>query len=153
MTSKEQRRIVAAQLQRTALTIVLRQGVVSADDVRKLVPIPEGIDPRIVGPAFLALKNEGWLEEIGGHRTGRPVAHRRTVRDWRLQGDRQAVERLAAKLSPATEPASKERGLFDSLEAPTSEANAGDSAATDSPAADSTTNPTSNGVNDDGQAD
>jgi hypothetical protein len=152
MTSKEQRRAVSAQLQRTALSIVLRQGVVSADDVRKLVTIPEGIDPRIVGPAFLALKNEGWLEEIGDHRTGRAVAHRRTVRDWRLQGDRQAAEQFVAKLPPATEPAPNERGLFDSLEEQTPEKNAGDSAATESPAVDSTTNPTSNGVKDDGQA-
>ena len=151
MTVKEQRRIVSAQLQRTALAIVLRHGIVSADDVRQVVTIPDGIDPRIVGPAFLGLKNEGWLEEIGGHRTGRAVAHRRTVRDWRLKGDRQATEELLAKLPPVNSAARQERGLFDSLDEPTRETDAGDSAATESPALDSNTH-TTNGVNEHGKA-
>ena len=152
MTLKEQRRVISAEVQRTALTIVLRQGVVSADDVRRVVTIPGGIDPRIVGPAFLVLKNEGWLEEIGDHRTGRAVAHRRTVRDWRLKGDRQATVEMVAKLKPISEPARQERGLFNSLEEPMQQTNAGESAATDSPAVNSTINPQAIGEKDHGPA-
>jgi hypothetical protein len=45
---------------------------------------------------LLALKLDGWLEEIGIHRTARQVAHRRTVRDWRLKAERHAAEKYGS---------------------------------------------------------
>jgi hypothetical protein len=148
MTTKDQRRSVSAEVQRTALNILLRHGVVSADDVRQVLAIPDGIDPRIVGPAFLALKNDGLIEEIGDHRTGRAVAHRRTIRDWRLKGDRRATEVMLAKLSPVCVAVRKERTLLDALDEPLRETNAGESVAADSPAVDTHINPQAIGEKD-----
>lgn len=148
MTSTEQRRIVFAAVQRAALAIVLRQGVVCADDVRAVVTIPDGIDPRIVGPAFGGLKRDGFLERIGTHPTGRPIAHGRDIRDWRLKGNRPAAEQLvAAQPMPISVPRPQQRGMFDALEK-----DAGESAGTDSPAVDSTINPPFTGETNDGKA-
>jgi hypothetical protein len=117
MTVREIRQRVYAQTKRAALSIVLAQGVVSADDIRGVVTIPKGIDPRIVGPAINALKLDGWLEEIGMHRTTRRVAHRRCVRDWRLKAERPAAEKYLADHPDKKNNPRRERGLFDENDA------------------------------------
>ncbi len=113
MSSREQRRAIVVAVQRIALGFLLRRGVVSADDIRKEIILPAGIDPRIVGPAFLAMKNRGWIEEIGDHRTARPIAHRRAVRDWKLKVAPQVAASLIADPQKFDTVQSKHRTLFD----------------------------------------
>ncbi len=130
MSNDQKRQAVRAAIGRAALSIVLRQGIVSADDVRSVVEIPPDVDPRIVGPVFLSLKNEGWLEQIGDHHTGRGIAHSRMVRDWRLKADRRRAEELVAKLAPDDATIRKERSLFDAIDDPLPGKDAAGTAAT-----------------------
>ncbi len=130
MSNRDLRRAVRAKIERAILRIAIRHGTVTADDVRREVIIPADIDPRIVGTAFLALMLDAWIVEIGDLHTGRPVAHSRKIRVWRLCGD---PEKIAVRLAgPSTGLPTKKTqpGLFDELEDPLPSTNAMGTAAT-----------------------
>lgn len=101
MSHHELRRAVRAAIERMILQLSRQQGTVTADDVRRVVAIPDGIDPRIVGNAFLALKQGGWIVEIGDQHTGRPVAHSRMIRVWRLAANPARLDAWLALPVPA----------------------------------------------------
>ncbi len=139
MTTNELKQAVRAALERAILTSARDRGIVCADDVRAQVAIPDAINPKIVGPAFLALKNEGLIVEIGSRHTHRPIAHSRMLRLWVLSED---VDRIAARLAqpaPSWPDVRRARTLFDDLD--DNEKHAGETAATIPPAEYSTVNP------------
>jgi len=82
-----------------ALRIALREGEVTADDVRAVVPIPPGINPKLVGAAFNDLA-DGILRRSGDRPSKRKLAHARRVTVWEL-GDRATA---AAQLATLTRP-------------------------------------------------
>ncbi len=78
-----------------ALRIALREGEVTADDVRAVVPIPPGINPKLVGAAFNDLA-DGILRRSGDRPSNRKLAHARRVTLWELGDHSAAIGRLAA---------------------------------------------------------
>jgi hypothetical protein len=58
--------------------------------VRDLVPIPQGIDPRLVGAAVRALAELGLIRRAGLTRSTRPEAHGRDLPVWEI-ADRDAA--------------------------------------------------------------
>lgn len=140
MSKSELRTTVRAAIERSILQIAVRNGTVTADDVRQKVTIPPELDPRIVGAAFLALKLAGWIVEIGDLHTGRPVAHSRMIRVWRLGGDPSKIAARFAEPTPDMPTKTVQHGLFDQLD-DAGQTNAGETAATVSPALNTSINP------------
>ncbi len=87
---------VVRRLQRAAVLIALDLGVVTADDVRDVVPIPEGINPKVNGAALNTLAELGILRGRDYIRSRRPVAHARPLRVWHLADRLAALTWLAA---------------------------------------------------------
>ena len=56
------------------------RGWVCSDDVHRACPVPEGVNPVVMGTVFMASE---W-EPDGVVQTKRPVAHARPIRKWRL---------------------------------------------------------------------
>lgn len=69
-------------LGRAAVLHLLRHGTVSADDVRQLVPIPDGISPKVTGVIFADLVADGVLRRVGDRKSTRRVAHARRISVW-----------------------------------------------------------------------
>jgi len=61
--------------------ILDRAGRVTSDDVRDLLPVPDGMDPRVLGAVFArcGLRRIGWKE------TRYPQAHARPIAIWTRQ--------------------------------------------------------------------
>jgi hypothetical protein len=138
VNTNELKQAVRAALERAILTIARDRGVVCADNVRAVIPIPVSIDPRIVGRAFLALKNDGLIVEVGSRHTHRPIAHSRMLRLWVLSEHVDRIEARLAQPAPSMWPERRTRSLFDDLDA--SETNAGATTAIVPPADSSTVN-------------
>lgn len=113
---REERQVVRDALERSILQIATASGTVTADDVRRRVVIPDGLDPRIVGTAFLALMLDGWIVEIGDLHTIRSVAHARKIRVWRLSCDPKRVTARLAEPALQLETKPAQRGLFDGMD-------------------------------------
>lgn len=79
-----------------ALRIALDRGTVCADDVRGIVPIPDGISPKLVGAVFRDLADAGILFRDGYRPSTRPVAHARPISIWDLVDATEATRRLYA---------------------------------------------------------
>jgi hypothetical protein len=54
---------------------------ITIDDVRKVCPPPEGVDPRVMGAVF----NKADYESLGWINSTRPECHRRPVQRFRLK--------------------------------------------------------------------
>ena len=78
-----------------ALRVALDSGAVCADDVRAVVPIPDGINPKFVGCVFRDLADAGILRRDGYQPSKRPKAHARPITLWRLADAHKATARLA----------------------------------------------------------
>ena len=78
-----------------ALRVALDSGAVCADDVRAVVPIPDGINPKFVGCVFRDLADAGILRRDGYQPSKRPKAHARPITLWRLADAHKAIARLA----------------------------------------------------------
>ncbi len=89
-----------------------------------------------VGPMIAALRKTGLIAKAGADYASRPTRRKAIARLWRAAD----IDRC------------KRQAEADAAWLAQREKDAGASAATESPAVDSTTNPTSNGVKDDGQA-
>jgi hypothetical protein len=61
---------------------LLAHGPASTDPLRELVPIPPGIDPRVVGAAVRELSERGLIQSIGRRKFRRPAAHARKIDLW-----------------------------------------------------------------------
>ena len=77
-----------------AIRIALDTGEVCADDVRALVSIPDGINPKFVGCVFRDLADAGILRRDGYQLTKRAIAHARPISRWRLADALKATARL-----------------------------------------------------------
>ncbi len=77
---------------RRALLASLLQGgdTVTIDEVRAVVPVPDGINPKAFGPVPFELAAAGIIVADGFVQSARPEAHARPVKRWRL------VDRAAA---------------------------------------------------------
>lgn len=72
------------RLQGVILRYALYRGDVHADDVRAVLPVPEGIHPNIVGRAFIALESAGLIAPAGFERSRRRKRHSGISRRWRV---------------------------------------------------------------------
>lgn len=70
---------------RALLTALCYTGTASADDVRRAVPLPDGIDPKLFGAVPGELVRAGIIAPDGYVRTTRPEAHARPVQRWALR--------------------------------------------------------------------
>lgn len=69
-----------------ALRVAEIDGCVTADDIHYVCPIPEGVDPRVMGAVFRIkeLVADGYVP------TGRPEAHARPIQRFVLRAVRHA---------------------------------------------------------------
>jgi hypothetical protein len=70
--------------QRALLAQLLDAGTATADDVRKAVELPDGIDPKVFGAAPTPLVEAGLIRSAGYQRSCRRVAHARPLTVWAL---------------------------------------------------------------------
>ena len=82
------------QLQMAAIRIGFEQNELTADDVRAVVPIPDGINAKVVGAALNQLSKFGF-RSVGYRKSARPIAHARPLTIWRLVNQHDAMARLA----------------------------------------------------------
>lgn len=75
---------VWAACQQALLDAIRVRGVGDADDIRRVVTIPEGIHPSIVGRAIGALSRDGTILMVEYITTARPIGHSHVMRSWRL---------------------------------------------------------------------
>ncbi len=81
---------------RALLAALLDRGEATADDVRRAVALPDGIDPVCLGTVPGELARAGIIARIGFATTARPEAHARPVSVWRLADRAAALAWLAA---------------------------------------------------------
>lgn len=94
---RRHRAALVRDLARATVRIALDRGVLTADDLRDAVPIPDGIRPVVVGAAMQAVADAGLISCIDYRRSRRPVAHARPVRVWQLADRAAALAWLAAR--------------------------------------------------------
>lgn len=70
---------------RCFLAMLIDGSIVSTDDVRRLVPVPEHINPSIVGDVPTGFHRDGIIERVGDFHTERPIAHRRFLSLWMIK--------------------------------------------------------------------
>lgn len=68
----------------TAVQISIRHGEVTSDAVREALPVPEGLDPRCLGPVFASAPPGFRWERTGYRQTRAKQAHARPISVWRL---------------------------------------------------------------------
>jgi hypothetical protein len=87
------RAALVRRIQRAYLRHLLDTGPDTPDPVRELVPIPPGIDARVVGGAVKAIADDGLIVPTGNRkRSRRPKAHARKLDVWAIR-DCAAAER------------------------------------------------------------
>ncbi len=103
-TFRTHRAALVRRIQRAYLRHLLDNGPDTSDAVRALVPIPAGIDPRVVGAAVRALSaDDGLIVSTGRRRSRRPLAHARALDLWAVR-DRAAAQRWLIEHPELTEP-------------------------------------------------
>mgnify|MGYP003435503394 CR=1 len=62
--------------QEYAIDHAKRHGYVTADDVRKYLPMPDGVDPRVMGALFnrKSFRADGYVKSIRKECHNRPIA-------------------------------------------------------------------------------
>lgn len=68
---------------RAILYVLRQQDTVCADDVRRIVTIPEHIDPRVIGCAFREAARDGLIVRCGTVTTNRPKGGAHLMFVWR----------------------------------------------------------------------
>ena len=91
---EEHRPEIIRQLRIAAIRISFEKDEFTSDDVRAIVPIPEGINPKVVGAAIAALARANLFLEVGQQKSTRPEAHARRITVWRLVNHHEAMTRL-----------------------------------------------------------
>ena len=84
------RAVLVRQVQRVYLDVLLTRGASTIDPVRALVPLPPGIDPRLIGAAVRGLAALRLIRRAGLDRSSRPEAHGRDLPLWEI-ADRAAT--------------------------------------------------------------
>ncbi len=83
------------RIQRAFLRHLLDRGPATIDGVRELVPLPAGIDPRLVGAAVRAQARDSLIVSVGRERSQRPEAHARWLDRWAIRDQSEALDWLA----------------------------------------------------------
>jgi hypothetical protein len=81
---RDRRAVLVRRVQRAYLQHLLVCGPDTCDPVRALVPLPDEIDPRLVGAAVGALAKSGLIQSVGRRRSTRPEAHARQLDVWAI---------------------------------------------------------------------
>lgn len=92
------RPVLIRRVQRAFLALLLDGGPLTIDPVRDAVPIPAGIDPRLVGSAVRQLGESGLITRVGLSRSIRPEAHGRDLPLWAIADRAAALAWLAEHL-------------------------------------------------------
>ena len=85
---------------RCLLTEGIRLGRVTIDDVREIVPLPAGVNPKTFGCVPTPLANAGIIEFAGYEKTTRKVAHARRNVIWGMKDDAAAKRWLHCHPDP-----------------------------------------------------
>lgn len=67
-----------------AVEVCKRQGSVSINDIRRLISVPPGVHPSVLGSVF----KRGGFSVVGFTEANHPEAHARIVRVYALKGGR-----------------------------------------------------------------
>ena len=105
----DRRETVVRRAQRALLTVLLKTGSATADDVRELVKLPPGVNPKVFGAAPGPLARAGLIGADGFAKTARPVGHARPVTVWTL-ADRDGAIRWLADHPELPDPAGDDQG-------------------------------------------
>lgn len=89
--------------QRALLRVILEQGTATADDVRLLVPVPAGTDPKFFGAAPGPLARAGIIRADGYRKSTRKAAHARPNIVWKLIDRAAALQWLILHPAPSEE--------------------------------------------------
>ncbi|MFH1417079.1 MAG: hypothetical protein ABII12_02170 [Planctomycetota bacterium] len=81
---------------RALLRRLLVVGTATADDVRDVVELPDGINPVMLGAVPAPLARAGIVESVGFVESRRPDAHARPLTLWRLANPVAALDWLDA---------------------------------------------------------
>lgn len=81
---------------RALLNHLLQFGTGTINDVRRAVPLPPGIDPKVMGAVPGALARTGIIRFVDCVKTDRSIAHARKVSIWTIADDAKAQAWLAA---------------------------------------------------------
>jgi hypothetical protein len=79
---RKSRSALIRRLTRAFLQHLIDHGPDTSDAVRDLVPIPAGVDPRVVGAAVHSLAKSHLINSIGRRKSSRCVAHARKLDLW-----------------------------------------------------------------------
>ncbi len=79
---------------RALLWHALQFGEATADDVRRMVPLPTGANPKAFGAVPGPLAKSDIIEPCGYRKTARSVGHAREVKVWRLKNVGAAIQWL-----------------------------------------------------------
>lgn len=90
------RESLVRRAQRALVTTVLKRGAATADDVRDIVDLPSGVDPKCFGAVPGPLARAGIIRRDGFISTCRPLAHARPVSVWKLVDREAALQWLDA---------------------------------------------------------
>lgn len=99
------RAALARDLTRAAVRLAMERDEVTADDVRGVVTIPDGIRPVVVGAAMRDAADAGLIVRVGYRPSTRPIAHARPLTVWRLADAAAATAWLAAHPPLPVDPA------------------------------------------------
>jgi hypothetical protein len=100
---RDRRAVLVRRFQRAYLDLLLTCGPSTCDPVRDMVPIPPGLDPRLIGAAVRALGEWGLTRRAGLTRSVRPEAHGRDLAVWGI-ADRAAALAWLARHPELPEP-------------------------------------------------
>ena len=92
---KKWRPVITRRLQRAYVNHLLNSGPDTSDATRALVPIPQGIDPRVTGAAIRELSADCIIRSAVCAKSRRAIAHARWVVLWEI-ADRPAAEKWLA---------------------------------------------------------
>jgi hypothetical protein len=85
---------------RALLNKALTDGVASADDVRDVVPVPDGVNPKVFGPVPSPLAKANIIRPRRPIKTRRAVGHARYITEWELIDPQAAVRWLFENPEP-----------------------------------------------------
>ncbi len=108
---RERRAVYVRRGQRALLGRLLEGGNATADDVRQVVELPPGIDPKLFGAVPGSLARGGIIERAGFVKTARPTAHARPVTLWQLRDAAKARQWLAVHPDIVDDPAENDDDL------------------------------------------
>ncbi len=79
---EETRQDYLAEARAMAQILAFHKGIITINDVREACPVPEGIDPRVLGAV---LRGPAW-EPVGFVQSTRRTCHGRPIRQFKYKG-------------------------------------------------------------------